>query len=212
MTSATTTSSGEAVHFHPSELALFHKNPRIGNVDVIAASLRANTQYKPIVVNVGTHTGRPNEVLAGNHTLKAFRDLAEKYPDEEQWQSVATWTIDVDDDRAARIVLADNRTAEVGSMDDDQLLDLLDGLEGLDGTGYDEDYLEMLEQIAGGPPDLDDLEREAGDPTEEDESTIVRLLIDPDVARVWGTHRDRFQSDTAALSDLLSDQIEEDGR
>lgn len=131
---------------HPSELNLFHRNPRVGNVAVIAGSLRANGQYKPIVVNTGTHTGRPNEVLAGNHTLKAIRDLAEQHPDDDRWQTVLVHVIDVDDDRAARIVAADNRTAEVGTMDDDVLVELLEGLDGdLDGTGYsDEDLADLL--------------------------------------------------------------------
>ncbi|MDX3097732.1 hypothetical protein PV417_24845 [Streptomyces sp. ME19-03-3] len=42
-----------------------HPNPRTGDVDAIAESLRVNGRYKAIVVNRGTHTGRPNEVLAG---------------------------------------------------------------------------------------------------------------------------------------------------
>ena len=33
-------------------------NPRRGNVDLIANSLQTHGQYRPIVVNIGTHTGR----------------------------------------------------------------------------------------------------------------------------------------------------------
>lgn len=142
-----------------SELNLYHRNPRVGNVDVIKGSLRAHGQYKPVLINLGTHTGRPNEVLAGNHTVKAIRDLAEEYPEDDRWQEVDVWEIDVDDDRAARIVLADNRTAELGRTDDDQLLELLQELDDLDGTGYvdeDLDDLVALLQETEEPEDSDD--------------------------------------------------------
>lgn len=132
---------------HPSDLNLFHLNPRTGDTGMIAGSLRANGQYRPLVVNKGTHTGRPMEVLAGNHTLKAIRDLAEKYPDDDRWQSVLVVVHDVDDDRCNRIVAADNRTATVGSFDDRILAELLGGLDDLDGTGYDMDDLADIEAL-----------------------------------------------------------------
>ena len=111
---------------------------------MIKSSLRAHSQYKPILVNKGTYTGRPNEVLAGNHTTKAIRDLAEEFPDDERWQEVQVWEIDVDDDRAARIVIADNRTAELGHTDSQALTELLSELDGLEGTGYTDSDLEDL--------------------------------------------------------------------
>lgn len=127
-----------------SELNLYHKNPRVGNVDVIKSSLRAHGQYKPVLINVGTHTGRPNEVLAGNHTVKAIRDLAEENPNDERWFTVDVWEIDVDDDKAARIVVADNRTSELGHTDEEALLGLLQELDDLDGTGYEDEDLDDL--------------------------------------------------------------------
>lgn len=139
-----TTLEGTGRKVHPSELNLYWRNPRVGNVDVIKSSLRAHGQYKPVLVNRGTHTGRENEVLAGNHTLKAIRDLAEEYPDDERWQEVDVWEIDVDDDRATRIVIADNRTAELGHTDSSALSELLVELDDLDGTGYSDDDLEDL--------------------------------------------------------------------
>lgn len=57
------------------ELNIFDGNPRRGDVAKIAESLRARGQYRPIVVNRGTHTGRKMEVLAGNHTLMAARSI-----------------------------------------------------------------------------------------------------------------------------------------
>jgi ParB-like chromosome segregation protein Spo0J len=121
------------------ELRTYHRNPRRGNTAVIAQSLKVNSQYKPIVINAGTHTGRSNEVLAGNHTLIAARDLG--------WDTVAAVTVDVDDDQAARIVAADNRTADLGEYDDRLLLELLADLPDLDGTGYDVGDLEPVRRV-----------------------------------------------------------------
>lgn len=123
--------------FEVGDLRTYHRNPRRGNVKAIADSLRVNGQYRPVVINAGTHTGRANEVLAGNHTLMAARDLG--------WETVAAVTVDVDDDQAARIVAADNRTADLGEYDDRLLLELLAELPDLDGTGYDPGDLAALE-------------------------------------------------------------------
>lgn len=164
-----TTLDGTTRKVHPADLNLFHKNPRVGNVDVIKGSLRAHSQYKPVLVNKGTHTGRPNEVLAGNHTIKAIRDLAEEFPEDERWQNVDVWEIDVDDDRAARIVVADNRTSELGSTDDETLLELLtklnDSEAGLEGTAYEEYDLSALDYLYGGDGQ-DDFD--ASGPSDED--------------------------------------------
>lgn len=152
--------AGELRSFAPADVALYHRNPRVGDVSAIQNSLRAHGQYRPIVVNAGTHTGRPNEVLAGNHTVKAFRNLQEAEPDDPRWRTIAAFVIDVDDDRAARIVLADNRTAELGGYDDASLLDLLRGLPDLDGTAYTQDdmgdLMAKLEESL--PPITDGLE------------------------------------------------------
>jgi DNA modification methylase len=113
----------------------FHTNPRRGDVAAIAASLEATGQYKPIVVNAGTLTGRPDEVLAGNHTLAAARSLG--------WDRLDVVVLDVDDATANRIVLADNRTADLGTYDDVVLAELL-GATDLTGTGYDDGDLTAL--------------------------------------------------------------------
>lgn len=125
-----------------ADLRTFHGNPRRGNVAAIAESLRVNGQYRPIVVNVGTYTGRPHEVLAGNHTLIAARDLG--------WGRIAAVEVDVDDDQAARIVLSDNRTADLGENDDLLLLKLVADLPDLDGTGYALSDIEVLEKLLAG--------------------------------------------------------------
>lgn len=125
-----------------SELTPYHKNARRGNVDAIAESLQVNGQYKPIIVNEGTQTGRPWEVLAGNHTVQAADQIG--------LDKLDAVVIDVDDDQARRIVLADNRTADLATYDEALLADLLSDAGDLSGTGFTDVDLDAL--LAGGAP------------------------------------------------------------
>jgi ParB-like chromosome segregation protein Spo0J len=170
-------------------------NPRRGQVGVIVESLRTNGQYRPIVVNKGTGTGRPWEVLAGNHTLLAAREL--------EWDEMDVWVVDVGEVEAKRIVAADNRTADMGLYDNEALLELLASLPDLDGTGYTDTDLKAIEELLAGPPDLDDLLDEVGDPLLDDTHTVVRLVVDPETAAVWLAHRKNFDNDTAALRTFM---------
>lgn len=151
MASTSAPAAGTTTLVRPAELSTFHRNARIGDVDAIAGSLKANGQFKPIVVNIGTHTSRPNEVLAGNHTLKAFRDLAEQNPFDERWTYISVHWVDVDDDMATRIVLVDNRTFEQGEFDADTLVALLNTV-GTTGTAYSDADLDALEATLDRPP------------------------------------------------------------
>jgi len=123
----------------------YHKNPRVGNVDAVAESLSKNGQFKPIVVNRGAKTGRENEILAGNHTWLGARSLG--------WDAIACVFVDVGDEEATRIVLADNRTSDMGEYDDRLLASLLEELPDLTGTAYtDVDFGELLADI---PTDIE---------------------------------------------------------
>ncbi|MCY0929459.1 ParB N-terminal domain-containing protein [Streptomyces sp. H27-H1] len=119
-----------------ADLAPYHRNPRTGDLDAIAESLATHGQYKPIVVNRGTHTGRPNEILAGNHTAKAARKLG--------WDEIAVTWLDVDEATAAKIVIVDNRTSDLAGYDTALLADILTNLPDLEGTGYDQEQLDDL--------------------------------------------------------------------
>ena len=160
------------VEYGPDELAPYHRNPRRGDLDVITRSLQANGQYRPIVVNLGTKTGRPLEVLAGNHTLAAARALG--------WPTIAATTVDVDDQAAARIVVVDNRASDLASNDNDELIALLQTLPDLDGTGYtDADITDLL-----GAPDAPG----ETDPDDEPEPPTTPISQLGDVWRL-GPHR-----------------------
>jgi DNA modification methylase len=114
------------------DLTLHPDNARRGDVGTIAHSLAENGMYSPLVVQRST-----SYVLAGNHTLMAARQLG--------WTEVDVVYVDVDDERATRIMLSANRTADLGGYDDALLLELLQGLPDLEGTGYDDDALRALE-------------------------------------------------------------------
>lgn len=118
------------------ELQTFNGNPRQGDISAIVDSLRARGQYRPIVVNRGTHTGREMEVLAGNHTLAAARSIG--------WTHIDVGIVDVDDETAKGIVLADNRLADLGGYDEEALAALLSDLDDLTGTGYSEEDLNAI--------------------------------------------------------------------
>lgn len=127
----------------PAELNTYFKNPRKGVVSAIVESLEAHGQYKPLIVNRGSLTGRPNEVLAGNHLLAALLERGAS-------QALVHW-LDVDDDEAARIVAVDNRSSDLGGYDEKMLAELLTGLPDLAGTGYnDGDLTRLLNGIAEG--------------------------------------------------------------
>lgn len=136
--------------FKISDLSTYHKNPRRGDVDAIAESLKARGQYRPIVVNIGTHASHDYEILAGNHTYLAAKKLG--------WKTIQATTVDEDDDQAAQIVLADNRLADLGGYDDETLSALLSDVSSLDGLGWSQDDVDEL--AAALEPERDDSEVE----------------------------------------------------
>jgi len=118
----------------------FHKNPRIGDVEKVAESLAENGMFKPIVVNVGTKTGREREILGGNHTFMAAKRL--------KWTEIFVAWVDVGETDAEKIVLADNGTSDGSTYDDSILTELLAGIkdrgDSLIGTTYTDDTLSRL--------------------------------------------------------------------
>jgi ParB-like chromosome segregation protein Spo0J len=151
-------------------LVPYGNNPRKGNVDVIVESLSRHGQYRPIVVRSKTF-----EVLAGNHTLAAAKKLG--------WTEIAATFVDVTDDEAARIVLVDNRAADLGAYDDEVLTELLAGLPDLEGTGYDSDDLAFLQAL--GEPHGDDDLAAALDEADRSVWPWVKVQLDPDNHKEW---------------------------
>jgi hypothetical protein len=176
--------------FYVDEVTTFAGNPRQGDVDAIAESLTKHGQYRTIVVNTGTHTGRPNEVLAGNHTLLAARKLG--------WESIDATVVDVDDAMCRSIVAADNRLADKGGYDEQALLELLEGLDGnLIGTGYDDSDVQDLRDLLG---DGDMWERNGvggGDGHSDDDDAKfhpeIKLTVDNAMFDAWRQLLEQYQ-------------------
>jgi DNA modification methylase len=122
----------DSVELHP-------RNPRLGDVAAVAASLARFRQVKPIVVQRST-----GYVIAGNHVLRAALSLG--------WTEIAANVQDLDDADAMALMLADNRTADLGGYDDTMLAAILaeqQAEDNLAATGYDTDDVAALLAEAG---------------------------------------------------------------
>jgi hypothetical protein len=120
------------------------KNPRAGDTEAIVASIQANEVYRPII------TARDGTILAGHHLWFALGELNRAEVD------IVRLDVDPASPQATRIMLADNRTADLGRYDDGLLIELLQTLDAQDspanelwGTGYtDDDLHDLLRQTA----------------------------------------------------------------
>lgn len=109
-----------------------------GDVDLIIESIRANGMYRPVYVDRET-----NEIVAGNHTWLACKELGATV--------IPIIRVDGDSLNQLRVMIADNVTARRAQPDLGLLLPLLERLNGeeaLLGSGYDDDSLNMLRQLA----------------------------------------------------------------
>jgi ParB-like chromosome segregation protein Spo0J len=116
----------DVVYPHP-------QNPRRGNLDKIKDSLSRFGQVRPIVVN------DKNVILAGNHTYRAMKEMGHQFINIVQ--------VDLSDDEAKAYLLADNRTADAATWDDEALIAALEDLQAnseLAGTGFTQDDLDDL--------------------------------------------------------------------
>jgi site-specific DNA-methyltransferase (adenine-specific) len=111
-------------------------NPRKGDVDAVAESLKRFGQRKPIVARKDDGT-----IIAGNHTWQAAKKLG--------WKEIAVAYVGDDDTTAQAYALADNRTAELGSYDEQALKDLIDKVAAVDPdlvrtAGWSDDAVKEL--------------------------------------------------------------------
>lgn len=123
----------------------YPSNPRKANLQKLEESLTENGQYRPIVVNA-----KNNQILAGNHTWKAMKNIGEK--------EIYVTYVDADEATAKKIVLVDNRLNDLATYDTEVMSNLLSQLMDsgeLVGTGFTAD-------------DVDDLLAEVGDVTVTD--------------------------------------------
>lgn len=119
------------------------RNPRNGDVEAIKRSIMVNGVYRPIIAC------QDGTILAGHHLWTALGELGH--------EDVSVIFLDVHpaSTEATRIMVADNRTADLGTYDDGLLASLLKDIDseaGLIGTGYTEDdFTRLLESITDPP-------------------------------------------------------------
>lgn len=168
------------------------ENPREGDVAAIAESLTVNGQYRPLVVQAGTGV-----IVAGNHTWKAAQRLG--------WEFIDVVMLDIDDQQARRILLADNRLSDLAHYDDAALLLVLQELgTDLDGTGYTAVSVEDLAKLLAPPPSVADLVDETEEPDPADFYPVVKMALPPPEFDRWRQWRSSFDDeDTTALMGLL---------
>ena len=127
-----------------SELVYHPQNPNQGDVGAIAESIQVNGFYGALLVQRST-----GYVVAGNHRLMAAAHL--------KADSVPVLIADLTDEEALRIMVADNRTAALASIDFDDLATILVALAdtptGLAGTGHDGDDLDEIVLALDEPED-----------------------------------------------------------
>lgn len=187
-----------------SEVTQYPGNSRRGDISAIAASLETNGQYKPIVVQKST-----GHILAGNHTAEAATALG--------WEKIQAVYVDVDDDQARKIVLADNRTSDLAQYDDSALAALLAEVPDLTGTGFDDADYEALTRMLQALDTALDIEAEwEGMPeyvsnnemsafkttvhfaSEEDANTFFEILKRPKLAAWWFPEDDGIKRSVTA--------------
>jgi ParB-like chromosome segregation protein Spo0J len=151
-------------------------NPRKGDIQGIAESLRVNGQYSPIIVD-----GQGN-ILAGNHTWRAAKFLG--------WDEIAVLQVDVDAQQAKRILLGDNRTSDLATYDRQSLIELIEAMKpDLEGSGWDERSLERLYQLEEDPEDIFSGEKgktsKLGETTRKIHVGKNLLIVDADHFKEW---------------------------
>jgi hypothetical protein len=175
----------------PGSLTAHHGHVRRGNREAIRESINRNGFAGALVAN--RRDGK-REILVGRHRWEEAAGLGvERVP--------VLW-VDVDENEARRIILADNRTADLGNQDWSALeavLTDLAGSGGLEGTGYDARTLHELERLTRG----DDEEGGGGggvSTTTEDEPDTVTLVqrVSPWAHRKLRDTMDRLEGKTEA--------------
>lgn len=131
------------------EVMLHPDNPNNGDMDAISESIRVNGLYQPIIVQKSSGL-----ILAGNHRYMALAAQGNA--------EVPVIYVDVDDQAAKKIMLADNRTARLGQDDPGLLAAMLEEITSTDegnlalvGTGYTDQEKDDIIAAALNPGDLE---------------------------------------------------------
>ena len=171
------------------------RNARLSDTLTLMESLDKHGQYRPIVVQKSS-----GYILAGNHTWDAARRLG--------WSEIAVTFVDVDDEMAARIMLADNRTSDLAAYDDHQLLKLLHEVGDLTATGFDGYDLDVLDAQMAEDSTLDNnVGGESADPQPKKVKPAVQIgpfiiEVDEEEMKDWEVLVSEGQKYTVTMREL----------
>lgn len=135
-------------------------NPRKGSEEAIEDSIEHNGWYGAVTVQRST-----GYILAGNHRYRVAKRRGAS--------TVPAIVLDVDDERAKRILLADNRTADLGTYDKEALDAALEDLDTLDGTGWNLEAVKEAEESPNG-------DEPAEVPDDKYEPAFAVIVVCPD--------------------------------
>lgn len=137
-----------------------------GDIDALSESIEINGVYRPVYVQASTR-----HIIAGNHTWMAVKGLGA--------EAIPVVALDVDDQHAKRIMIADNQTARLAEPDNGLLLALLaeikDETAGMLGTGMSEKDYEVLQALNEIPFDADEFAR----------WPVISVRVPPHVKAAW---------------------------
>lgn len=165
------------------------RNARQGDIGAIAESLARNGWFGSVLAYVPEGEDGYPVIVAGEHRWRAlaalqrdgityedgtshtYEQLREMVPLPPSGKVPVIVRNDWDDATALRVLLADNRTQDKASYDDSVLAELLTELastDGLYGTGYDGDDLDVL---------LHDLDTSVSVPAQDERTVAERAQI-----------------------------------
>lgn len=134
------------------EIEQHPENANSGDTEALKQSIETNGFFSPVIVQAST-----GYIIAGNHRYQVAHEIG--------MVTIPAIFLDVDDEQAKRMMLADNRITRLGHDDPALLMDLLEGLAetdlGLLGTGFTHKELQTLQDLADKPLEFD--EEPAGD-------------------------------------------------
>lgn len=140
-------------------------NPKVGDVDAIDESMDENGWYGAVTVQEST-----GFIVAGNHRWRtAIARGAEEVP--------VIW-LDCDDETALKILLGDNKLADLGVYDEEKLDAALAQLPTLRGTGFGLAAVQAEEEAADAAADEEsEPEDEAPVPDDKYEPSFGVMLV-----------------------------------
>ena len=159
--------TGETELLPPEDLTPHPKNARRGDIESIAASIRANGWYGRVMGQRST-----GYILVGNHRVAAARRAG--------LDTIPVEWIDVDDELALRILLADNRSSDLAGYELPGLAEILEEVAAsnpeLSGTLFHPDHLEqLLADLA--PPDENAWSNTIGSLSSEDREPYQQMTF-----------------------------------